>query len=308
MNSLSIKPTSIIKAIVLLIIFTIVQDSFFIVQPTELAGVRRLGKVITNEALGPGIYFKIPFVDSADKLQVSMSSFKVDDLTVYTIDNQPVTVSVSISYRIPKLAVLKLLYEIGGTGAFGIVENLYPVVSDRIMRVFAKMNTTKISEQREAAGREIRGLITQSAAELFGVELLDLQISGIKYSRTFEASVEAAVKAKNDAIAAENTVRRVQYEGEQKIVTAKADADVLVTKAEADKKARILDAEAAAQAIELEGAARAKTLRLQAEAVKGSPELIEITKAERWTGQLPTTVLANTIPLLNFGIPAPSSQ
>lgn len=300
-NFITIKYISIF-----LITIWIIQDTFFVVQPTELAGIRRLGKVITPEPLAPGIYFKIPFVDTADTLQVSMSTFQVNDLTVYTIDNQAVTISVSMSYRIPKPAVLKLLYEIGGAGAFGIEENLYPIVSDRIMRIFAKMNTTKISDQRETAGKEIRGLIAQSASELFGLELLDLQISNIKYSKTFEASVEAAVKAKNDAIAAENTVRRVQYEGEQKVVTAKAEADVLITKAEADKKARIFAAEGEARAIELQGEARAKALRLQAEAVKGNPELVEIIKAEswkNWNGQLPSTILGSTIPFLNLNSP-----
>jgi regulator of protease activity HflC (stomatin/prohibitin superfamily) len=293
---LTIKPITIVSLVALLILY----NAFFIVQPTELAGIRRLGQIITPEPLMPGLYFKIPLIDTIDTLQVSMNTFHVNDLTVYTIDNQPVTVSVSMTYRIPKSAVLKLLYEIGEAGSFGITENLYPIVSDRIMRVFAKMNTTKISEHRESAAQEIRTIISQSITELFGLELLDLQISGIKYSTTFEASVEAAVKAKNDAIAAENTVKRVQYEGEQKVVTAKSEANVLVTKAEADKKARILTAEAEARYIELQGEARAKSLKLQAEAVKGSPELIEIVKSERWNGQLPYTVLDNAIPLFNF--------
>jgi regulator of protease activity HflC (stomatin/prohibitin superfamily) len=167
------------------------------------------------------------------------------------------------------------------------------------MKVFAKMNTTKISEQRESISNEIKVLVTQGLNQLFGLEVADLQISAIKYSQTFEASVELAVKAKNEAIAAENTVRRVQYEGEQKVVSAQADAKAVVAKAEADKQSKILAAEGEAQAIALQGEARAKTLKLQAEAVKGSLELVELTKAERWTGYLPTTVLGSAIPLFN---------
>lgn len=285
---------------VLLLSYLFLSSMFFVVEPTEMAGVRRLGRVITTEPLEPGFYFKMPLLDTVDVIQVSMDTFKADHLTVYTIDNQPVTISISMTYRIPKDAVLKLLYKVGGTGNFGIAENIYPVVSDRIMRVFSKMNTTKISEQREAAGNEIKVLVTQSLKELFALEVIDLQISAVKYSPTFEASVEAAVKAKNDAIAAENTVRRVQYEGEQMVVTAKAEAEALVARAEADKKSKILAAEGESRAIELQGEARAKVLRLQAEAVKGSSELIEITKAERWSGQLPSTVLGSAIPFMNI--------
>src|SRR5208282_2216939 len=62
-----------IAAIALLYLLT---DSYFIVQPTEMAGVRRLGHVITKEPLPPGIHFKVPFVDQADKLQVSIDTFR----------------------------------------------------------------------------------------------------------------------------------------------------------------------------------------------------------------------------------------
>jgi regulator of protease activity HflC (stomatin/prohibitin superfamily) len=298
------KPSSfnlslIFTGIIVLGLIIIVKGAVFVVDPTELAGVRRFGRVVTTEPLEPGLHFKLPLIDVADTLQISLDTFKVNELTVYTVDNQPVTISVSMTYRIPKRAVLKLLYEVGRAGAFDIDENIRPVISDRIMKVFAKMNTTKISEQREQTGSDIKALVTQGLNELFGMEVVDLQISAIKYSKTFEASVEAAVKAKNDAIAAENTVRRIEYEGKQKVVTAKAEAEALLARAEADKKAKILAAEGEARAIELQGEARAKALRLQAEAVKGSSELVEITKAERWTGQLPTTVLGNAVPFFS---------
>jgi membrane protease subunit HflC len=246
------------------------------------------------------MHFKVPFIDTVDSLQVSMDTFKENNLTVYTIDNQPVSISVSMTYRIPRDAVLKLLYTVGRPGDFDISENIHPVVSDRIMKVFAKMNTTKISEARETISADIRALVTQGTRELFGVEVMDLQISGIQYSRTFDASVEAAVKAKNDAVAAENTVRRVKYEGVQKVVAAKADAEALVARAEADKQAKILSAEGESRAIELQGEAQAKSLTLQAAAIKGNPELIELIKAQRWSGQLPTTLLGSAIPLLNL--------
>ena len=65
---------------------------------------------------------------------------------------------------------------------------------------------------------------SQAFGSSSGWKFFDLQIPAIKYSDIFVASVEAAVKAKNDAIAAENTVNRIRYEGEQKVVTAKAEA------------------------------------------------------------------------------------
>jgi regulator of protease activity HflC (stomatin/prohibitin superfamily) len=85
--SLFLGITVSVAAVVLVLIFAI--DSYFVVEPTEMAGVRRLGQVVTAKPLGPGLHFKLPFVDQVDRLQVSLDTFKLEKLTVNTIDNQP---------------------------------------------------------------------------------------------------------------------------------------------------------------------------------------------------------------------------
>ncbi len=138
------------------------------------------------------------------------------------------------------------------------------------------------------------------------MEILDLQIPAIKYSDIFVASVEAAVKAKNDAIAAENTVNRIRYEGEQKVVTAKAEAEAAVARAQAQKQSRILEAEGEARGIELRAAAEAQSIRIRGEALKENARVIELTVAQRWSGQPPQTILGGqgAVPFFNLGRPA----
>jgi regulator of protease activity HflC (stomatin/prohibitin superfamily) len=207
---------------------------------------------------------------------VSLDTLPINNLTVYTVDNQSVGLGITMTYRIPKSAVFHLLYEVGGTGNVDIHSNIIPVVSDRALRVFAKRNTVKISAEREEIANEMKVSIADRVREIFGVEVVDLQISSIGYSPTFVASVEAAVKAKNDAIAAENNVNRIRYEGEQAKVRAEAQAVAAVTAAEADKKVRVLQADADAYAITARG-----------DALKRNPALIDMTIAEKWDGKLP---------------------
>ncbi len=277
-------------------------DSYFIVQPTEMAGVRRLGTVVSKEPVPPGFHLKLPFVDQVDKLQVSIDTLRVDNLHVYTVDNQSVTISVGVITRIPRDAVLKLLYEVGRSGNVDIRGNIEPLIADRAQRMFAKRNTVRISEEREQIAADVRVAVAQSVREFFGMEILDLQIPTIKYSDTFVASVEAAVKAKNDAIAAENTVNRIRYEGEQKVVTAKAEASAQIARAEAQKQSRILEAEGEARGIELRAAAEAQSIRIRGEALKDNARVIELTLAQRWTGQPPQTILGEhgAVPFFNL--------
>ena len=297
-----------------IVIVFLASDSYFIVQPTQMAGVRRLGNVHSTEPVPPGMHFKAPFIDTVDRLQVSIDNFRIDNLRVYTIDNQSVQISVGITYDIPKDAVLKLLYQVGKPGDAGIMHNIEQIISDRTLKVFAKRNTIKISEEREQISNEVRQSVAQGVREQFGMEILDLQIPSLKYSDSFVASVEAAVKAKNDAVAAQNTVNRIRYEGEQKVVTAKAEAEAQIARAQAQKQSRILEAEGEAKSIELRAVAEAQSIHIRGEALKDNARVIELTIAQRWNGQPPHTVLGagGAVPFFNIGsavqAPPPAPQ
>jgi regulator of protease activity HflC (stomatin/prohibitin superfamily) len=304
-------PLGLLKWIVLAgVVAYLASESYFIVQPTEMAGVRRLGTVHSTEAVPPGFHFKAPFIDSADKLQVSIDNFRINDLRVYTIDNQSVTIAVGVTYRIPPDAVLKLLYQVGKPGNAGVMHNIEQIIADRTLKIFAKRNTIKISEEREQIANEVRHSVSEAVREQFGMEILDLQIPAIRYSDIFVASVEAAVKAKNDAIAAENTVNRIRYEGEQKVVTAKAEAEAQVARAQAQKQSKVLEAEGEARGIELRAVAESQSIRIRGEALKDNARVIELTIAQRWSGQPPQTVLGNggAVPFFNLTPPAPEAK
>ena len=290
----------------------VLSDSYFIVQPTEMAGVRRLGTVLTKEPYPPGLYFKAPFIDNVDKLQVSIDSFRIDNLRVYTVDNQSVQISVGVTYRIPRDAVFEASLPGWQVWEFDIT-TISSRSSPTGAALFAKRNTVKISEEREQIAGDVRVAVSQSVRELFGVEIFDLQIPSIRYSDTFVASVEAAVKAKNDAIAAENTVNRIRYEGEQKVVTARAEAEAQIARAQAQKQSQILAAEGEARSIELRTAAEAQGIRVRGESLKDHERVIELTLAQRWTGQPPQTILGEhgAVPFFNIGTasaPAPAAQ
>jgi regulator of protease activity HflC (stomatin/prohibitin superfamily) len=289
-----------IVAVIVIALFAV--DSYFVVEPTEMAGVRRLGQVITKQPLGPGLHFKVPFIDTVDRLQVSLDTFKLDRLTVNTIDNQPITVTVGLTYRIPPQAVLPLLYEVGRPGNFDITENFERIVADRTAKIFAQQNTTRISENRDQILNALKSLLSHDLGTLYHIEVVDFQIAGIIYSDSFRASVEAAVKAKNEAVAAENTVNRIRFEAQQAVERANGEAEAKLKLADAERQSTILSAQGRAEGIRLEGESRAAVLRMNAEILKTSPLVVDLAKADRWNGALPLTLLEGTgsVPLLSL--------
>ena len=137
---------------------------------------------------------------------------------------------------------------------------------------------------------------------LYHIEVVDFQIAGILYSDSFRASVEAAVKAKNEAVAAENTVNRIRFEAQQAVERANGEAEAKLKLADADRQSTILSAQGRAEGIRLEGESRAAVLRMNAEILKTTPMVVELAKADRWNGAFPLTLLEGTgsMPLLSL--------
>jgi regulator of protease activity HflC (stomatin/prohibitin superfamily) len=284
------------------VVLLLIGGSYVIVQPTEMAGKRRLGQIAVDQPLGPGLHFKLPLLDQVDKLQVSLETYGIDHLMVNTIDNQPIAIAVGLTYRIPSRAVLKLLYEVGRAGNFDISDNFQRIIADRTAKIFAQQNTTTISENRERLSVALKELLGNDLGRLYGIEVIDFQIAQITYSESFRASVEAAVKAKNEAVAAENTVNRIRFEAQQAVARANGEAEAKLKIAEADRQSAILSAQGRAEAIRLEGDSRAKVLQLYAELLHGNPAVVELVKADRWNGALPATLLegAGGVPLITL--------
>ena len=287
------------------------MEGFYTVQPTEMAGVRRFGTVVTAEPVGPGLHFKLPWIDTVDTIQTSLDTFQMNNLTVYTVDNQAVSVGVGVSFHIPASAVMHLLYGVGRSGNIDIAENIRPVLADRVLRVFSTQNTVGISANRQQIADQIRKGVSAALGDIFGLEITDLQLSSITYSPSFQASVEAAVQAKNDSIRAENTVAKVRYEGEQakvqadaqaavRIAQANAEAGATVAQARAQRESSILKAEGEAQALVLTGDAQAKVIQQVGVAVAANPSVVSYEASHRWNGQLPSTMLSGASPPLSM--------
>jgi len=62
----------------------------------------------------------------------------------------------------------------------------------------------------------------------------------------------------------------------------------------------LLQAQAEAKGIQLRGEAQAAAIKAQADALKANTELVNLRRAERWDGKLPTNIYGSApLPFLN---------
>jgi regulator of protease activity HflC (stomatin/prohibitin superfamily) len=274
-----------------------VSSSFFTVQQSELANVRRWGQPLHKVPLSAGWHFRLPIADRVDRLQVSLTTLHIPGFTVNTVDNQQIELELNFNYTIPPDKVNFLLYNVGKAGGARLDDSVIPVVRDRAGRVFARQNTTTISEKRESIQNEVSKEVFQAVSELFGLAPHSLQFARIGYSAAFRESNENAVKTKNAAVAAENQVAVERAKATQNLIIAQGQAAALVAETEGKAKAMIVMAEAEKSKRELEGQGHGSLLRAEIAAFATNPRASELyndwlgRKAQNlWNGQAPQVV------------------
>jgi regulator of protease activity HflC (stomatin/prohibitin superfamily) len=270
-------------------------SSFYIVDQTQMANVRRLGVAQYTSPVGPGLHFKAPFIDSADRIQVTQTALHIAPFKVTTVDNQEVTLDINFTYNVPKDRVNHLLYEIGGSGIADIKEQVTAVARDRAGQVMSAQNMVTVNAQRqEIIQPAIQKAIFTAVQQQFGLEPVSLQMT-VTPSQAFITSNEAAVRAKNEAVAAENSLRTKQFEAQQAEATAKGKADAAVQAARGEAQATVMKAEADKTAAKLRGEGAQAELEAAMKPFGGDAgKYTNFILAQRYKGDVPQFVGAGS--------------
>ena len=279
------------RIVPLAVLLAAMAGSFYTVSPTDMAGVRRLGTVVTAQPVGPGLHFKIPFIDKVDRLQVSLQSVE-QMMQVHTVDNQKIDLDVKVFYTVPPEAVLPLLYKVGRAGNADIQDQIRSLLADRTGKIFAQQNVNNVSLERQHISDEIEAVTAKDLATLYGVAVKDYQITKMGFSEAFNTSIEEMTRSKTAVLAAQNKEAEIKAIGEQKKITA--DADAYQTKVAADAAAYSSEknADAEAYGTQKQGEAQAGAVKVQRAMFASDQAYVDYLRARQWNGAMPSTYVA----------------
>lgn len=126
---------------------------------------------------------------------------------------------------------------------------------------------------RQAKRADYNGAIDSRLTEEFtkvGVIFEQANITNLAFSESFNAAIESKVTAEQQALKAQNDLKRIQFEAQQTVETAKATAEAQ----------RISSAALAAQ---------------------GGEDYVNLKWIEKWNGQLPQQFIpGQALPFLNL--------
>ena len=264
-----------------------VFGSYYTVDEGDRGVIVRMG--VVSGVAEPGLHFKAPFITSVYDIPTRNQVKAYEGLEAYTTDQQIATIeSINISYRIPADRVEDVYREYRTPDA--VVDRFIGRrVNAELEKVFGQYSAERTVRERTKLSADLSAALKQIPQNA-PIEILSVELASISYPPEYTSKI-------NERMGAEVEVSRKQQEVRQ------AEQSRLKAQQEADAESYRLKSEADAQAhaIRVRGEAEADAIRVRSEALKENPALVELTKAEKWNGVLPTSMVPNsTVPFLNI--------
>ena len=242
-----------------------VLNPFVLVGAGERGVVLNFGAVQQN-VLGEGLHLRVPVMQKIALVDVRIQKSQTDAESV-SKDLQDTKSVVAVNYHASPDKVNKIFQNIGTQFKERIVD---PAVQEVVMAITARYTAVELITQREKVRNEIKDLLKQRLIT-YDIIVDDFSIVNFRFSQQFEAAIEAKQTAEQLAFKAQRDLERIKIEADQKIASAKAEAE---------------------------------SLRLQKENV--TPQLIQLRKIEasikaieKWDGHMPK-ITSGAVPFIDM--------
>ncbi|OGW30950.1 MAG: HflC protein [Nitrospirae bacterium GWF2_44_13] len=246
---------------------------FMFLNPWVQVGAGQRGIVLNfgavqKDVLGEGLHFRVPVMQKVALMDVKVQK-SLTNAAASSSDLQEVSSEVALNYHvIPDKA--NIVYQsIGIQFKERIID---PAVQEVVKAVTAKYSAEELITKRPAVSEAMRAnLAERLMAHNIAVDAFS--IVGFSFSKIFMEAIESKQTAEQLALKSKRDLDRIKIEAEQKVTTAKAEAE---------------------------------GLRLQKTNI--SPDLIELRKIdanlraiEKWNGILPQVTGGGAVPFIGVG-------
>ena len=247
------------------------------------------GVVLRNGAITgiatPGLSFKVPLIDKVVDLSVRTHVERYK-LAAYSSDQQAAEMEISVTYRLPVDQISEVYANFGDVE--GVVSRLVkPHLLQETKVIFGQFTAVKAIQSRALLNSQVFDTVKQAVDGPVIIE--GIQIENIDFSDAYETSIEQRMLA-------EVEVQKYRQQAERE----KVQAEIVVTQAKAKADSVRAEAQAQAEAITLRGNAEASAIKAKAAALNENSNLISLTAVEKWSGQLPTTMVpGSAVPFIS---------
>lgn len=279
-----------VLGVLLVLAFIIVPFSFHTVQTGQLAVVKNMGKI--THVRNAGTSFDLWFTHSYQKYDTKVQNVDITT-AAYSSDAQTMDVAMTLQYQIIPDKVVDIATQYGSLKV--LQSRIQSIAIEKTKAVLSSYKAMDIIAQRANISPEVEKSIKEAVGDEYFIKVNTVVLSNIDFSDAFESAVE-------DKMIAEQAKLKADYENEQKVAKAEADAqaklkeaqaEIEITQAKADAELKQAQAQieiekAKAEALKIEAEAKAEYNKLLDESL--TDKIIANKYAEAWDGKLPSVV------------------
>lgn len=217
-----------------LLVLIALISAVYSISPGYRGVLITLGKVSQHSYIN-GVGFKWPFVSSMIKMDVRTRKM-TDKTSTYTSDIQTADLEYTFTYDLNPENI-HILYE--KVGLDYEAKAILPSLNDVLKDVIGKWQAQELVANRDKARVDVVAGLQERLDRRF-FQNITFQFINIDYSDKFEGAIEDKVIAEQKAQEAVNNTKRIKEEAEQKLISAKAEAEAMEIKSEALSKTKAL--------------------------------------------------------------------
>ncbi len=240
------SPKNAVFFVIIVLLLVFVMNPFVIVGAGERGVVLNFGAV-QREVLAEGIHFRIPIMQKVVKIDVKVHKSETG-AEAASKDLQEIRSTIAVNYHILAEKANWVYQHLGIEFKQRIID---PAVQEVVKAITAKYNAVELITQREKVRDEIKALL-KSRLLSYNIVVDDFSIVNFKFTQQFEQAIESKQTAEQLALKAQRDLERIKIEAEQKIATARAEAESLKLQKEnvTPQLIRLRQIEASIKAIE----------------------------------------------------------
>lgn len=251
-------------------------------------GIKLVWGKVVSDSLPEGLYFYNPISSNIVTMDTRLQK-RTTRLETYTKDIQQTTMDITVNFYVDPNNAHVLFQRVGKEYVSTLIA---PALLSSVKDVVGKVEADKFINNRELVTEEIKVKLS-AALDGSHVIIQSISIEDIAFSGAFEAAIEAKQIATQEAIKSQNETVRIEEEGKQQVIKARAESDSQKAQSDAAAYAIEVESKAKAEAIRQMGLAEAEAIREKSKALSQNAKLVELTKAEKWNGQLPQNMYSS---------------
>ncbi len=243
-----------------IIVLVNLMKFFVIIEPGERGILLQFGNI--QRIYDSGLHFQLPIINTVVKMDVRTQKSQVQ-VNAASKDLQLITSTVALNYHIDPFNIDKIYKLIGTEYAERIIS---PAIQESVKATTAQFTAEELITKRPSVKEDIKKKLSERLS-VSNIIIDDFSIVDFSFSEEFNRAIESKQTAVQTALKAENDLKRIQIEAQQKIETAKAEAE---------------------------------SIRIQGEALKNNQGLVELKAVEKWNGVLPTYMMGSSVPFVQL--------